>query len=75
MNLHEIRDLRSFSLGQNEHLPDGGSLGIGILSSGSKFNILSITTRSSADKLGNCKLKTCHTNKVKKNLKKKNSLK
>ena len=54
--LHEIRDLRSYFRGQNEHLPDDGSLGIGILvlGYGSKFNILSITARSSADKVGIC---------------------
>ena len=54
--LHEIRDLRSFFLGKKEHLPEDGSLGIGILGSGSKFNILSITAQSSADKVGICKL-------------------
>ena len=54
--LHEIRDLRSFFLGQNEHLPNDGSLGIEILGSGSKFNILSMAAWSSSDKLGIWKL-------------------
>ena len=60
--LNEIRDLRSFFLGQNEHLQDDVGFGLGILGSCSKFNILTITARSFVNKVGICVLLTCHIN-------------